>query len=86
MLRDNMKIVSETEFREMNFGHFYSNHKETTEMGLVTVNIRKNPIPVDVWNDAMGYVNGILGFATCEHWHKDYGKMGTNNFNIMMLS
>lgn len=86
MLRDNMKIVSETEFREMNFGHFHSNHKETTEMGLVTVNIRKNPIPADVWNDAMGYGNGILGFATCEHWHKDYGKMGTNNFNIMMLS
>jgi len=84
LVADNMDIISETEHRYFHFGHFHHNQKDST-YPLCEVEIHNNNLPQDKWADSMGYRGNKVGEAKSITYHKEYGEISRNRFNINML-
>ena len=79
---DNQAIFSSTLYRTFHFGHFHQN--KTFETPLCNIEIHKNIIPRDAWAEGMGF-RGHIGQAKSITYHKEYGEIGRNVFNIRMM-
>ncbi len=66
----------------MHFGHFHQN--KMFETPLCNIEIHKNIIPRDAWAEGMGF-RGHIGQAKSITYHREYGEIGRNVFNIRML-
>lgn len=82
MVYDNQANFSDSKYRYFHFGHFHQNKR--FESALCAVEIHKNIIPRDMWAESMGF-RGNIGEAKCITYHKNYGEIGRNTFNIAMI-
>lgn len=83
LVADNMDIVSETQHRYFHFGHFHHDQKDKTHT-LCEVEIHCNNLPRDKWSDSQGF-RGKIGEAKAITYHKEYGEVSRNRFNINMI-
>lgn len=83
LVADNMGIISETQHRYFHFGHFHHDQKDKTHP-LCEVEIHCNNLPRDKWADSMGF-RGKIGEAKAITYHKEYGEVSRNRFNINMI-
>lgn len=83
LIADNMSIISETEHRYYHFGHFHKNQIDKS-YSLCNVEIHCNNLPRDKWADSQGF-RGKIGEAKAITYHKKYGEISRNRFNINML-
>ena len=81
MAMDCMDIFSSTEYRDMHFGH---THKDAVYDGkLCRSESHRNIAPLNSWASHKGYRRGIGSMkAIC--YHKDFGEIGRNMFNVNM--
>ena len=80
LVADNMKDISSTEHRYFHFGHYHKNEKDKS-FSLCEVEIHANNIPRDKWADSMGF-RGKIGEAKAIVYHKEFGELSRNRFNI----
>lgn len=84
MIHDNRKIFSDIQYAYFHFGHYHHN-KKSQEMSLVNVEIHKNLPPTNKWASSMGFRSQSLGEAKSITYHKDFGEISRNIFNIHFL-
>lgn len=82
MVYDNQENFSDSLYRYYHFGHYHTN--KIKETPLCKIEIHKNIIPRDAWAESMGF-RGNIGEAKAITYHKQYGEIGRNIFNIRMI-
>lgn len=83
LIADNMSVVSDSLYRYFHFGHFHTDKSFSTP--LCKIEVHTNLPPTDHWADSMGY-RGLIGLAKAIVYHKLYGELSRNTFNIMMAT
>ena len=81
LIADNIDYISKSKYRYMHWGHY---HKDKVIDGpLVKQEIHQNIMPRDAWAEGMGF-RGNIGIAKSIVYHKEYGEISRNTFNIQM--
>ena len=82
LVYDNQNYFSQSVYRYFHFGHYHKN--KVFESPLCKIEVHKNIIPRDAWAESMGF-RGTIGEAKSITYHKEYGEIARNIFNIRML-
>jgi hypothetical protein len=82
MVFDNQSIFSSTKHRFYHMGHVHHNRLEQGR--LVTVECHQNLPARDEWASGMSF-RGTLGQSKAITYHKKYGEVSRNLFNLQMI-